>query len=305
MEYKDYYKVLGVRRDARAKDIKAAYRRLARKHHPDMNPGDARAEARFKEINEAHEVLSDPEKRSRYDQLGSNWGAYQSGRSRPWPGGGVHFDVGGAGDMGDLGGFSEFFRTFFSGGGFPDSGLEDRFGRGRSGRGQDLESTLDLTLEEVLRGATRALTVTTSGQRRTVEVKIPPGVREGSRIRVAGEGERERGGTAGDLFLLVRILPHHRLERREDDLQTTVSVSLTTAVLGGEARVPTLEGERGIKVPPGTPSGRVFRLRGLGLPALGGKGQRGDVLATVAVEIPRKLSDRERHLFEELRKLGR
>jgi DnaJ-class molecular chaperone len=289
VEYKDYYKTLGVPRKATDKEVKAAFRKLARKYHPDMNPGNKQAEARFKEINEANEVLSDPDKRRRYDQLGANWDAFRGtgtgGRTR-WPEGFRVVETEGFGGQG-LGGFSEFFRTFF-GGGFGDAGAEDP-------RDSDLaggDHPVDLTLEEVFKGATRSLEIGGRHARR-VEVKIPAGVRDGTRVR------------AGDIHLRVRLLPHRVFQRSGDDLQTAVRVPLTTAVLGGEAQVPTLDGPVGIKVPPGTPAGRAFRLRGHGLPRLEHGGGRGDLLATLAVDLPKDLSKRERELFEELKRLGR
>jgi len=304
MEYKDYYKILGVPKNASEKEIKAAYRRLARKHHPDVNPGNKEAEARFKEVGEAYQVLSDKEKRGRYDQLGANWAAY----GRPpqgGPAGGVRIEFE---DLGGAGGFSEFFRTFF-GGGSSGFGGGSGFG-GAEGFGADeafqpaadAEADVDLTLSEVLRGTTREVAV--SGSRRRVEVKIPPGVRDGSRVRVAGEGGRGSGGRRGDLYLRVRVAPDPTFERRGDDLQTTIKVPLSAAVLGGEAQVTTLEGSVGIKIPPGTPAGQVFRLRGHGLPRLGEPGARGDLLATLAVELPRTLTPRQKELFEELRGTG-
>jgi DnaJ-class molecular chaperone len=308
MEYRDYYRVLGVAKNASAKDIKAAYRKLARKHHPDVNPGSKAAESRFKEINEAYEVLGDPEKRKRYDALGENWDSFNRGGApgtSGWPGGvRVEYeDLGGG-----AGGFSDFFRTFF-GGGFPGSA---------SGRGGfsgfpggfdqeppealDAEGEVELTLEEVLKGTTREVRL--AGGKRRVEVRIPSGVREGSRVRVAGEGGHGSGGRRGDLFLKVRIAQDPRFERRGDDLETTVRVPLTIAVLGGEAQVPALDGPVGIKIPPETPPGRVFRLRGQGLPLAGAKGSRGDLLATLAIDLPRRLTARQRELFEQLRQTG-
>jgi len=329
VEYKDYYKILGVPKTATDKEIKAAYRRLARKHHPDVNKNDPKAEARFKEVNEANEVLSDPAKRQRYDALGSDWSSFRPGPGAGGPGAGggtytVDFGEGGQ----DFGGFSDFFRTIFGGGfggasagrgagggggGFGGGGaggyggFEEVFRQQQAGpvSGQDVETPVELTLEEVLRGTTRTLQIGDGAKSRTVEVKIPPGVRDGSRVRVAGEGgPGARGGGRGDLYLRVKTIPHPLFERKGEDLQVPVTVPLTTAVLGGEVSVPTLDGPVGIKVPAGSRPGRVFRLRNHGLPRLEAGGGRGDVLATLGVDLPTTLSDRERELFEELRKLG-
>jgi len=322
MEYKDYYKVLGVPKTASEKDIKAAYRKLARKYHPDVNSGNKDAEAKFKELGEAYEVLSDPDKRKRYDTLGSDWASYerQAAAGGGWPGGAwgspggggrVRVNVGGVEQ--DIGGFSDFFRTFFGGGfggggaeGFSGFGGGEGFGGGGPAAGGDVEYAVDLKPEEVLRGATRALRLAEGPETRTVEVRIPAGVREGSRVRVAGEGAAgRRGGKRGDLYLRVHIAPDSRFDVKDDDLLTTVSVPLTTAVLGGQVEVPTLDGPVGIKIPAETPTGRVFRLRGHGLPRVDAGGARGDLLATLAVDLPKTLTPREKELFEELRKLGR
>jgi curved DNA-binding protein len=304
MEYKDYYAVLGVPKNADDKAIKAAYRKLARKHHPDVNKGDAASEAKFKEINEAYTVLSDPEKRRRYDAIGPEWA--RSVRARRPPGRQREVNV----DFGDLGGFSDFFRTIF-GGGFGEAGAEtfevgdlgDLFGRGARApaRNPDVEAPVELTLEEALRGARR--TIQLDG--RQLDVTVPPGVRADQRIRLAGGAGSPGGAPPGDLFLKVSLLPHPRFERDGDDLRVRVVAPLTTAVLGGEVDVPTLEGSLGIKVPPGSSPGRVFRLRGHGLPRAGDKGARGDLLAVLGVDLPRELGPRERELFEELRRLGR
>jgi curved DNA-binding protein len=322
MEYKDYYKTLGVPKTATEKEIKAAYRKLARKYHPDVNSGNKDAEAKFKEVGEAYEVLSDTDKRRRYDQLGSNWASYErQAASGGWPGGAwagaspgsggrVRVNVGGVEQ--DIGGFSDFFRTFFGGGfgggaeGFSGFGGGEGFGGGGPAAGGDVEYAIDLKPEEVLRGATRTLRLAEGPETRTVEVRIPVGVREGSRVRVAGEGAPgRRGGKRGDLYLRVHITPDSRFEVKDDDLITTMTVPLTTAVLGGEAQVPTLDGTIGIKIPPETPAGRVFRLRGHGLPRLDAGGARGDLLATLFVDLPKSLTPREKELFDELRKLGR
>jgi DnaJ-class molecular chaperone len=293
-----------VAKGATEKEIKAAYRRLARKFHPDVNQGDPKAEARFKEINEANEVLSDSDKRKRYDELGSDWARYQTAPAHEgsFGGGRVRVDTSGFGG----GDFSDFFRTFFAGGfgGFGGGAPSGFDPEEQGGRGSDVEHEIELTLEEVAKGATRLLALATPGSKsqRKVEVKIPAGVREGSRVRVAGEGGG--GRKKGDLYLRVRIAPHPIFERRGEDLVASVSVPLTTAVLGGEASVPTLEGPVGIKIPPGTAAGRTFRLRGHGLPRSSG-GDRADVLATLAVELPKELSKREKELFEELKTLGR
>jgi DnaJ-class molecular chaperone len=314
VEYKDYYKILGVPKTASEKEIKAAYRKLARKHHPDVNKNDPKAEARFKEINEANEVLSDPSKRQRYDTLGSDWSSYRPSPGGPGggPGGGTYtVDFGGQ----DMGGFSDFFRTIFGGAGGGGrgagpgagyGGFEEVFRQQQAATpGQDVETPVELTLDEVLRGTTRTVQIGDGARSRTVEVKIPPGVRDGSRVRVAGEGgQGARGGPRGDLYMRVKTIPHPLFERKGEDLQVPVTVPLTTAVLGGEVSVPTLDGPVGIKVPPGSRPGRVFRLRNHGLPRLEAGGGRGDLLASLSVDLPAKLGDRERELFEELRKLG-
>jgi curved DNA-binding protein len=307
MDYKDYYKILGVDKNADEKEIKRAYRRLARKFHPDVNPGDAAAQERFKEINEAHEVLSDPEKRAKYDRFGASWQQYQHTGGDPggfdwsrwstggFPGGSrVEF----SGDLGDLfggGGFSDFFNTLFGNTGERPG----RTGRQRRARvkGQDLQQPVQITLEEAFQGTRRLL----EKNGRRLDIKIPPGVKTGSRIRVAGEGEP--GGsrmTAGDLYLKVSVAPHALFQRDGDDLRRELDVDLYTAILGGEVRVDTLDGYVMLKVPPETQSGRTFRLRGKGMPKLRNPKQRGDLYVKVDVRLPQKLDDRERQLFREL-----
>jgi DnaJ-class molecular chaperone len=320
MEFKDYYSVLGVSKTASEEEIKRAYRKLARKFHPDLNPGDKAAEAKFKELNEANEVLGDPDKRKKYDELGANWRAYENqpprGSSGPWPGG----DAGGATyrtmtpeEMQDLFGgggagggdpFSDFFHTFF-GGGDPAGATAGRRTRGRSKRGADVEAQADLTLEEAFRGTTRRAVVRRDGKERTVDVKIPAGIRDGARVRASGEGAgAPPGGTAGDLYLSVRVLPHPRFERRGSDLYTRVAVPVTTAVLGGEVEVPTLGGTTlRVKVPELTATGRMFRLRGHGMPTVGSD-DRGDLYATSEIQIPQALSSDERQHYEKLRALA-
>jgi len=323
MEYKDYYKILGVDRNATEKEIKRAYRKLARKFHPDVNPDDKAAEEKFKEINEAHEVLSDPEKRSKYDQLGANWQQWQHTGRDPnnfdwsqWfaggtPGGGGPggVRVEWSGDLGDLfggggaGGFSDFFRAVF--GGIGGTGSTGRpFGgapRQRAMQGQDLGAQVEITLEEALHGTTRTLE---RDDGKKIRVKIPSGARTGSKVRAAGKGNSGfGGGSPGDLFLNIQIKPHPVFKRDGDNLRCDVTVDLYTAVLGGEVQVPTMNGNVSLKIPPGADSGKTFRLRGKGMPNPHKPKQRGDLLTTVHVKVPQKLSARERELFEELASL--
>lgn len=311
MEYKDYYQILGVDKKASEKDIRKAYRSLARKYHPDVNPGNKEAEARFKEINEAYEVLSDQEKRAKYDALGQSYQQWQRTGQDPrgfdwsqWYAGGqpgrgqVHVEYG---DLEDLfaggGGFSDFFRNIFGGvGGF------DYAQRPRTARGQDVEAQVEITLQEAQAGTTRVLQL----DHQRIEVKIPPGVDTGSRVRVAGQGAPGMGsGPRGDLYLRIALRPDPRFERRGNDLYVDVSVDLYTAILGGEVPVPTLTGQVMLKIPPETQSGRQFRLRGLGMPSLQRGKPKGDLFATVRIVLPAHLTDREKQLFEELASLRR
>ena len=324
MEFKDYYATLGVPKTATEKEIKQAYRKLARKHHPDVNQGDKVAEAKFKDINEANEVLGDPGKRKKYDELGANWRMYeQAGAGGPgyepqsgaWnvnvggvPGGG--FRTMSEDDMrqmfGDGDPFSDFFHTFFGGPGGADApGARGGGGRRAARRGRDFENEIELNLEDAYRGATRRLSIKQEGHARTVDVRIPPGVTDGSRVRVAGEGGHGAGGgQAGDLYLRIRLAPDARFERKGRDLHARVKVPLTTAVLGGEVEVPTIaDRPLRLKIPPTTQNGQVFRLRGHGMPAVGKPDDRGDLYATVDVELPRELTEEEREHFEALQRL--
>ena len=292
MEYKDYYKTLGVPRTASPDDIKAAYRRLARRYHPDVNPDDATAEARFKEINEAHQVLSDPEKRQRYDRFGSNWrrtGSFDEAFRQS----GVRMD-GFGNSFGGGSDFSDFFDALFG-------------GRARAQRPPpaNVEETLRVALREVLEGGRRALSVSVpspdgSVRQRRIDVAIPPGVRDGQRLRVAGEGAVRPDGTRGDLYLRVRLADEAGLERQGDNLATEVAIELTEAMLGTQVQVPTPSGSPlTVRVPSETQHGARLRLRGQGMPRAGGSG-RGDMLVRVLVRLPRNLSTRERDLFREL-----
>jgi curved DNA-binding protein len=307
--FQDYYDLLGVDRDASEDEIRAAYRRLARRYHPDVNqePG---AEDRFKQISEAHEVLRDPEKRERYDRLGSNWRAGQdvSGASGfegfgPRGGGGgsgfedIRFDFGGGGGGGAAGGggFSDFFEGLFGGRGSGRAGGVEGF-EGFSGRGSDAEAELELSLEEAARGGRRRLSLEDG---RDFEVDIPPGVTDGQRIRLAGEGRRgPGGGPPGDLFLRVRLRPHPRFRLDGRDLHVDLPVAPWEAALGASVPVPTLDGEATVRVPAGSSSGRRLRLRGQGFPDR--RGRPGDLYAEVQIKVPRRLSDAERELYEQL-----
>lgn len=304
VEFKDYYATLGVPKHASESEIKKAYRKLAREHHPDLNPGNKAAEARFKDINEANEVLGHAESRRKYDELGTNWRSYAQGaeqtstpharrRSRTvtpdemsdmFGGGGVHF--------------SDFFTTFF--------GQEPGARQARPHRGRDAEQWLDLTLEESFAGTSRYLSIEREGRPHRVEVRIPAGVKDGARVKVRGEGGPGSGDMpAGDLFLVVRLLPHQKFERRGQDLYTRVAVPVTTAVLGGEVTVPTLSGSTlKLRVPELTPAGRTFRLRGHGMPDTKSPETRGDLFVAVDIQIPAQLSPEAREHYQALEKLA-
>ena len=363
VQVKDYYQMLGVPRTASEKEIRSAYRKLARQHHPDLNPGDKNAEDRFKEVNEAHEVLTDADKRKLYDRFGEDWQRYRdagftgsepSGRAGAAPFGRVDPNDFGAwyssqrsrsssstqsedwtvfevrGDD-DGNGFSDFFQTLFG-------GKRNRTGRGgfttaapTRRRGQDVEVGVDVSFDEAVRGASRAFELQTPQpcptchgtglardvtcptcdgtgavpRAKTIEVRIPPGVATGSRVRAAGQGGPGlHGGPNGDAYLRLTVRPDPRFERSGDDLRTDVDVPLYTALLGGEVVVPTPTGRVALTIPPETQPGRVFRLRHQGMPRLkGGVGERGDLLARARLILPINLTDRERSLVEDLRSL--
>lgn len=320
MKYRDYYQTLGVSKTASQDEIKKAYRKLARKFHPDMNPNDKSSEEKFKEINEAYEVLSDASKREKYDRFGTSWQQYERSGGRPedfdwsqWvsgsPGGGAYGRpmtqedleqmFGGSGGMGS---FSEFFEMLFGNLGGPRrGGAGTRTRPMRQMRGRDSEQTVRISLDEAFRGTTVNLQWEDG---RRIEAKIPAGVKTGSRVRFSGQGEAAYGGgQAGDLYLKVEVWPHNIYERDGDDLKVNVPVDLFTAVLGGKVTVPTLERPVELSVPPETNSGKVFRLRGLGMPKLNNPQERGNLYATLEVQIPQKLSEQERKLFEQLRAL--
>jgi curved DNA-binding protein len=308
MEYKDYYKILGVERNASEDVIKRAYRKLAKQYHPDKNPGDKNSEEKFKEINEAYEVLSDPAKRARYEQLGESYtrwqqrGTQQGGFNwEDWvtysPGGGASADYGNLDDI--LGGsFSEFFRRIF--GGMPEAGRSG--GNPRSAYGRQVpvpayEQEVRITLQEAYHGSTRLVEI---GGRR-LEVKIPAGARNGLKVRVA-DAMTAVTGQKQDLFLVIQVTEDGAFERKGDDLYTSVSADLYTAVLGGELTIPTLSGNVVLTIPSGAQPDQTFRLSGRGMPRLKNSSEHGDLFVKLKVKLPRTLTPSQRELFQKLAK---
>jgi curved DNA-binding protein len=301
MEYKDYYQILGVAKNADESEIKRAYRRLARQYHPDKSPGNQAAEDKFKNINEAYEVLGNAQNRAKYDQLGQNYHRYRQMGGNPqdfdfsqW------FNMGGQGgqrvnvDFGDLfgggssGGMSDFFNAIFgTGGARASSG---------AGRSYDIEQSIDITLEEAYQGAMR--TFSHNGQQFTA--KIPAGAKTGTKVRLKGKGNAKPAGGQGDLLLAVQVRPHELFERNGQTLSVVVPVDVITAVLGGKVKVPTLTGPVNLTIPAGTQGGQTFRLRGKGMPRLRHQNEYGDLLATIHITVPQKLSDEERALYQQL-----
>jgi curved DNA-binding protein len=315
VQYKDYYESLGVPRTASESEIKKAFRKLAREFHPDVAKDKKKAEEKFKEINEAYEVLSDPAKRKKYDQLGANW--KQGSEFQPPPG---WEDFAGAGGRSYRGGksggeeefhfggtgFSDFFEQIFGargkGGGFTARDFSGRGGFGgeeMTERGRDVEGDIMVSLEEALRGSVRSVSVRHNSHTDTYQVKIPAGVTEGQRLRVTGRGEAGAGGgEAGDLYLRVRLAKHPDFEVEDHNLIYEAELAPWEAVLGANISVPTLEGRVNIKIPPGTQNGQKLRVRGRGLPQRGGT--NGDLIVVTRIEVPQKISDAERKLWDEL-----
>ena len=295
MDYKDYYKILGVSRNSDEKEIKSSYRKLALKYHPDKNPD---SEEHFKEINEAYEVLGDPEKRSKYDRLGSSYRTWERRGRAPggfdwsqWSTGGpggVRVESGDFGDLFSGGGFSDFFNSIFGMG----AQAQPRT------RGRDLEQPITISLAEAYSGTARTFSL----NERRIEVDIPAGSKTGTRVRVSGQGERSTG-QPGDLYLKVRVQDMPGIERKGLHLHIKVETDLYTAILGGEIEVNTLGGTVMLKIPAGSQPGHMFRLRGRGMPNLRNPAEHGDLLVTLNISLPKKLSKEERKLFEQLVKL--
>jgi curved DNA-binding protein len=299
MEYKDYYKILGVSKSATDDDIKKAYRKLAKQYHPDRNPGNKAAEEKFKEINEAYEVLSDSKKRSFYDQMGVDYNRYQQQGGAPnaynweqWYQQSPGVNEVNMEDLEDLFGFSEFFRSFFGG-----ASTARTTGR-RASQPRAYEQTIPITFQEAFQGSKRLLQI---GNRR-VEVTIPRGVQNGTKIKMAGQGPTLSNGQKSDLYLVMDVTPDRAYERQGDDLHTEATISLYDAVLGGEMLVTTPGGKVMLKVPAGTQPGQIFRLANRGMPHLRNPHYAGDLYVRLKVLIPRNLTPQQRSLFDQLRK---
>lgn len=312
MEYKDYYKTLGISKSASQEEIKKAYRKLAAKYHPDVNPGNQEAEKKFKEVSEAYEVLKNPEDRKMYDQMGSDWKQYKrsggqaqdfnwqdwarqhGGRSQQR----TYTYQGSPGFEEQFGGespFSDFFESFFGGGGM--GGEPGKARRRRQTKGRDLNAELDITLSDAYHGSEKSFMI--NGQR--IKVKVPPGIESGKRLKLSGKGEAPPGnGNPGDLYIKLNILPHPTFRREGDNLHVELPVDLYTFVLGGTITVPTLDERFNIKVPPETQQGKTLRLSGRGMPKFKNPKERGNLYVKLNVKIPDNLSDEEKKLFSRL-----
>ncbi len=314
MDYKDYYQILGVGKSASQDEIKKSYRKMARKHHPDVNPDDPSAEDRFKEINEAYEVLSDADKRRKFDQFGSQWQQYERAGGQPedfnwnqWqaqPGRTRTYQGVNPEDLeemfGGRGGFSDFFETLFGGqpGRRPRGQGEPAYDyQPRPRRGQDIEHSVQITLAEAFYGTNKALEFE-GGHR--IEAKIPRGVKTGSRVRLKGQGAPGIAGSqAGDLYLKIEVLSDSRFRRDGGDLRTTVPVDLFTLLLGGKAQVPSIDRTVSLDIPAETASDKTFRLRGLGMPHLKNPDKRGDLYATLEAKLPQNISQKEKDILQQ------
>lgn len=300
MDFKDYYKILGLDKKVSQEEIKKTYRKLAVKYHPDKNPGNKQAEEKFKEISEAYEVLSNIEKRKKYDEMGENWNAHKQNRGNEQ--GGFDWSKWSNGNQGrsysseenpfgDEGQFSDFFETIFR-------NQSSRGGSRKSKtKGDDFEAEIEITLEEVYSGTSRQLEVNNE----KLNVKIKPGINDGQVLRIKEKGGQGlNGGTRGDIYMKIHVQPHSHFERKGDDVYCTVPVELYTAVLGGKALIHTLKGNIRIDIPKESDSGKVLRLKGLGLPKYGKEKEFGDLYAKIKVGIPKNLSPEEIELFKQL-----
>lgn len=302
MEYKDYYKILGVDKKASQDDIKKAYRKLALKYHPDKNSGNKKAEEKFKDINEAHEVIGNPEKRKKYDQLGANWKQYQQagfdpsaqGFSGGQPGGSYHYEFHvDPSEMFGGSGFSDFFESFFgrSGAGFRGFGNADQ-----KIPGSDLTGEISITLREAYFGTERIVDL---GNEK-IRVKIKPGAYDGLKLRIRGKGQQGSSGKSGNLYLTIRVQSNHLYQRKGDDLLMEKSIDVFTAMLGGKQKIKTFTGEVNINIPEGTQNGKNLRLKGKGMPNYG-KSSFGDLIVKLKVQLPKKISKEQKELIKKLK----
>lgn len=297
MEYKDYYKIMGVAKNATSDEIKKAFRKLAVKYHPDKNPGDKKAEEKFKEITEANEVLSDPEKRKKYDELGANWKEYEQQQAAYSSNQGGHRPYGGFSeeDFGGGGGFSDFFESIFGGGGFSNSGRRTN----RPAKGHDFQTEMDISLEEAFHGGPKQISL--NGQ--LLKLSLQPGIREGQVIRLKGKGaEGINGGGNGDLLIQIHIAKHHRYEAKGNDLYFDQPVDIYKAVLGGKIPVQLIDKQIMMDIPAGTDSDKKFRMKGMGMRLFEKPDERGDAYVRIQIKVPKTLTAREKELFEQLAK---